>query len=65
MLAQVLFEVVAQPVLLVNGKLAFVNQEDLIARHLQQQFVIQAVKFLIGFQHAGLDFAQQMPRVRV
>ena len=65
MLAQVLFKIVAQPVLLVNGKLTFVNQEDLIARHLQQQFVIQAVKFLIGFQHAGLDFAQQMPRVRV
>ena len=64
-LAQVLFKVVAQPVLLVNGKLTFVNQEDLIACHFQQQLVIEAIKFLIGFHDARLDFSKQMSRVGV
>ena len=40
-----------QPVLLIDGELAFINQEDLVTRHLQQQLVVEAVEFLIGFQH--------------
>lgn len=54
-LAQMLFEILPQPDLLVLGHLAFVDQEDLIARHFQQQIVVQAVELLIGFQHLGLD----------
>ena len=57
MLTQILFEVVAQPGLLIDGQLALVDEEDLVARHLQQQFVIQTIEFLIGLQNAGLDFA--------
>ena len=49
MLAQMLFKVLPQPDLLVFRHLAFVDQEDLVACHFQQQIVIQAVEFLIGF----------------
>ncbi|MNH16235.1 hypothetical protein D3C79_758670 [compost metagenome] len=48
-LTQMLFEVLSQPNLLVLRHLTFVDQEDLITRHFQQQIVIQAVEFLIGF----------------
>ncbi|KEP73784.1 hypothetical protein HR12_37415 [Microbacterium sp. SUBG005] len=65
MLAQIMFEIVAQPVLLIRGELAFVDQEDLVACHFQQQLVIEAIKFLIGFHDARLDFSKQMPRVGV
>ena len=65
MLAQIVFEIVAQPVLLIRGELAFVDQEDLVACHFQQQLVIEAIKFLIGFHDARLDFSKQMPRVGV
>ncbi|SAJ29516.1 Uncharacterised protein [Enterobacter cloacae] len=64
-LAQIMFEIVAQPVLLIRGELAFVDQEDLVACHFQQQLVIEAIKFLIGFHDARLDFSKQMPRVGV
>ncbi len=37
-------------------------REDLIARHFQQQIVVQAVELLIGFQHLGLDLFQQVAR---
>ena len=58
MLTQILLKIMTQPVLLIDGELAFINQEDLVARHLQQQLVVEAVEFLIGFQHPGLNFAQ-------
>ncbi|MNZ90632.1 hypothetical protein D3C78_1096000 [compost metagenome] len=48
-LAQMMFKVLPQPDLLVFRHLAFVDQEDLVACHFQQQIVIQAVEFLIGF----------------
>ena len=64
MLAQMLFKVVTQPALLVDGKLAFVNQEDLVTGHLQQEFVVEAIELLIGFQHPGLNTAQQVTRMR-
>ena len=57
-----MFEIVTQPHLLIGGKLAFVNQKDLIARQLQQQFVIEAVEFLFRLHYALLDFFQQMAR---
>ena len=57
MLPQILFKVVAQPGLLIDGQLALVDQEDLVTRHLQQQFIIQTIEFLIGLQNAGLNFA--------
>ncbi len=65
MLAQIMFKIVAQPVLLIRGELAFVDQEDLVACHFQQQLVIEAIKFLIGFHDARLDFSKQMSRVGV
>ncbi|CSG36527.1 Uncharacterised protein [Shigella sonnei] len=58
MLTQILLKIMTQPVLLIDGELAFINQEDLVTRHLQQQLVVEAVEFLIGFQHPGLNFAQ-------
>ena len=64
MLAQMLFEIVTQPALLIDGKLTFVNQEDLVARHLQQQLIVQTIKLLIGFQYPCLNPAQQVAGVR-
>ncbi len=54
MLAQMLFEILAQPICWFSDT-AFVDQEDPIARHFQQQIVVQAVELLIGFQHLGPD----------
>ena len=33
---ELLLKIMTQPVLLIDGELAFINQEDLVARHLQQ-----------------------------
>ncbi|MNY04290.1 hypothetical protein D3C86_1369570 [compost metagenome] len=51
--------------MLVGGKLAFVNQEDLVTRHFEQQLVVQTVKFLVCFQDARLDFTQKVARMGV
>ena len=57
-----LTEILTQPDLLFRRNLAFVDQENLVTCHFQQQVVIQGIKCLILFCHFGFNFAQQMAR---
>ena len=59
-LAQMLTEILTQPDLLFRRNLAFVDQENLVTCHFQQQVVIQGIKCLILFCHFVFNFTQQM-----